>query len=89
MGDVERQKDDLIDRVETQLEQDLHEETLFTIRVLEMDVHGTVTAKVLTQLQLTREHSGIAELIAGLRERDGDRFAITGAANIIDGSFIG
>ncbi len=30
--DIERQKDDLIDRVETRLEQDLHEETLFTIR---------------------------------------------------------
>ncbi len=57
--------------------------------VLEMDVHGTVTAKVLTQRQLTQEHVGIAQLITKLQERDGDRFAITGAANVINGSFIG
>jgi len=57
--------------------------------VLEMDVHGTVTAKVLTQRQLTQEHDGIATLIDALRQRDGERFAITGAANVIDATFIG
>lgn len=57
--------------------------------VLEMDVHGTVTAKVLTERQLTQEHTGIAGLIAELRARDGDRFAITGAADVVNENFIG
>lgn len=57
--------------------------------VLEMDVHGTLTAKVLTERKLTQEHEGIAELIANLRERDGERFAITGAADVINRTFIG
>lgn len=57
--------------------------------VLEMDVHGTVTEKVLTELQLTQEHGGIARLIAELRARDGGRFAITGAADVVNENFVG
>lgn len=57
--------------------------------VLEMDVHGTVTAKVLTERQLTEQHAAIANLVATLREGRTGRSAIVGAADVIREMFIG
>lgn len=51
--------------------------------VLEMDVHGTVTAKVLSDVQLSGSNSTIRDHVGNLRQRASARASIVGVVDVV------